>query len=107
MFQEIQTKCSSLDVAVKQLKNRGVKLAESERDYKIALRSEILKLRDDGQPVTIVLNLAYGTKTIAELRMQRDIAEAMYKSALEYINVVKLQIRILENQYDKEWGNTK
>jgi hypothetical protein len=39
--------------------------------------------------------------------MKRIIAETMYKSTLEAINVLKLKIRIMENQYDKEWGNTK
>ena len=43
---------------------------------------------------------------IAKLRMERDIAEALYKSALEAINIYKLKVRIMENQYDKEWGNT-
>ena len=107
MYNEIMEEQAKLEQALNQLKKRGVTLAEAERDYKIALRSEILKLRDNGHAATLVLNLAYGTPEIAKLRMQRDIAEALYKSALEAINIYKLKVRVMQNQYDKEWGNTK
>jgi hypothetical protein len=98
---------AKLETALHQLKKRGEAFAQAERDYKIALRVEILKLRDEGQPATLVLNLCYGTPNIANLRMQRDIAEALYKSALEAINIFKLKIRVMTNQYDKEYGNTQ
>ena len=105
MYNEIMEEQAKLEEALQQLKKRGIKLAESERDYKIALRTEILKLRDAGQPATLVLNLAYGTPEIAKLRMERDIAEALYKSALEAINIYKLKVRIMENEYDKTWSS--
>ena len=44
---------------------------------------------------------------MAEKRFKRDVSEAMYKTALENINVLKLQIKILENQLEREWGNIK
>jgi len=96
-----------MEQALKELGKRGRKLAEAERAYKIAMRVEILKLRDEGKPATLVLQLCYGTPSIAKLRYERDLAETMYKSALEAVNVYKLKIRIMENQYDKEYGNTK
>ena len=96
-----------METALKELGLRGKKFADAERQYKIAMRVEILKLRDEGQPATLVLQLCYGTPSIAKLRYERDLAETMYKSALEAVNVYKLKIRIMENQYDKEWGNTK
>lgn len=107
MYNEIMNEVAVMEQALKQLKQRGIKYAECERDYKIGLRTEILKLRDEGKAATLVLNLCYGSPQIARLRMERDIAETMYKSALEAINVKKLKIRIMENQYDKEWGATK
>lgn len=107
MYHEIMEEVAKMEMALSQLKKRGKTYAEAERDYKIAMRSEILKLRDDGQPATLVLQLCYGTSNIANLRMARDIAEALYKSALEAINVLKLKIRIMEAQYDREYGSTK
>lgn len=107
MYNEIMNEVDVMEQALKELGKRGKKYAEAERDYKIAMRTEILKLRDEKQPATLVLQLCYGTPSIANLRFERDIAEAMYKSALEAINVKKVKIRIMENQYDKEWNNTK
>ena len=106
MYQEIMSTQELLEKALSELKKRGKEFATAERDYKIAMRTEILKLRDEGQPATLVLQLCYGTPSIAKLRFERDLAETMYKSALEAINVYKLKIRIMENQYDKEWNNT-
>ena len=107
MYNEIMREVAVMEQALKELGKRGRKLAEAERAYKIAMRVEILKLRDEGKPATLVLQLCYGTPSIAKLRYERDLAETMYKSALEAVNVYKLKIRIMENQYDKEYGNTK
>ena len=107
MYNDIINEVSIMEQALKELGKRGKVYAQAEMDYKIAMRTEILKLRDEGKPATLVLQLCYGTPTIAKLRLDRDIAEVMYKSALEAINVKKLKVRIMENQYDKEWGNTK
>jgi hypothetical protein len=104
MITELNEKIKALDVAIKQLKNRGTKLAESEKDYRVALAHKLLQLRTDGHPVTIIENIAKGNADIANLRMARDIDETMYKSVMEYINVVKLQIKVIENQIQREWG---
>lgn len=46
-----------------------------------------------------------GDREIARLRLERDIADVVYKSAMEAINCYKLQIKVLENQIDREWKN--
>lgn len=104
LIQELNDKIKALDIAIKQLKERGKKAAESEKEYRIALAQKLLELRTDGHPVTIIENIAKGNRDIAQLRLQRDVDETMYKSVLEYLNVVKLQIRVIENQVSREWG---
>ncbi len=104
LYNEMMELISKLDMMIKTMKNRGREFAEAEHDYKIAMRQEILKLRDDGQPVTIVRDLCYGTPSVATKRLQRDIAEANYKVVQEAINVDKIKLRILENQLDREWS---
>ena len=107
MYNNIMNEVAIMEQALKELGKRGKAYAYAEQDYKIALAKEMLVLRDSKVPVTIIRDLCYGTPSIAKLRLDRDIGETMYKSALEAINVKKLKIRIMENQYDKEWGNTK
>ena len=58
-------------------------------------------------PVTLINQVIYGYEEIAKLRFERDTAQVKYNANLEYINTLKLQIRILANQLDKEYGNTK
>ena len=102
---ELQRKIQQLEVSIKELRTNGTKLAQAERDYKVALRLEILKLRDEGVAVGIIDKICYGIPTIADLRYKRDVADTIYKANLEAINGLKLQIRILQGQIDKEYGN--
>jgi hypothetical protein len=94
-----------LSVAITKLKERGKRAAETEADYRIALSTKLLELRSNGHPVTIIGDIARGNKDIAHLKLLRDIAETEYNVAQEFINVTKLQIKILENQINREWGN--
>ncbi len=91
--------------SIKVLKNNGQKLAEAERDYKIILRQEALKLRANDMPVTLINQIVYGIPEVADKRLQRDVAEATYTANQEHINVTKLKLRILENQLAREWTN--
>lgn len=101
---EIKMKITLLDAAITQLGKRGAACAEAEREYKIALAKKILEEREKGTPATIISDVCRGSPEIAKLRFERDCAEVVYKSALEAINSYKLQIRILDNQIQREWN---
>lgn len=90
--------------SIKVLKANGQDLAEAERDYKVTLCQEALKLRAGDMPVTLINQVIYGMPEVAEKRLKRDIAEAKYQANQEHINVTKLKLRILENQLAREWG---
>lgn len=108
LFNQIQELIEKLNVAIKTLSKNGQALAEAERDYKITLRQEALKLRQEkGMPVTLISQIIYGVPEVAEKRFKRDIAETMYQTNQEYINTTKLQLRILENQLSREYGNSR
>ena len=74
-------------------------------DYKILLRQECLKLRDEGMAIGMIDKTCYGIPSVAEARYRRDIAEAIYRANQEAINSIKLEIRIIESQLQREWGN--
>lgn len=107
MFHDIQNLVKQLDISIKSLRKTGTDFAQAEKDYKIKVREEVLKLRDEGMAVTLINQVIYGVPSVADLRFKRDVAEAVYKANMESINALKVQIRVLENQYDKEWGNTR
>ena len=107
LWEEIQEKQKMLDKAIKDLAKNGYDLAEKERQYKIAVNKKALQLRAEDVPVTLINQVIYGFEDIAKLRFERDTAEVKYNANQEYINTIKLMIRILESQLGREYGNTK
>ena len=106
LVNDIQELSRRLDIAIGKLSKYGLELSEAERDYKITLRQEALKLRSEkNMPVTLIQQVVYGVPEVADKRFKRDVAEAMRDTALENINVMKLQIRLLENQLSREYSN--
>ena len=106
LYTELQTKTQHLDRSIKQLRTSGTEYAQAEKDYKILLRQECLKLRDEGMAIGMIDKTCYGSPSVAEARFRRDVAEAVYKANLEAINSIKLQMRLLENQLQREWGQS-
>ena len=107
LINELARLTTLLNEAIRQLGLRGKEYAATERDYRIALRQEILIERDAKTPVTIISDVCRGKREIAELKFKRDVAEVMYDAAKEAINGYKLQMRILEDQIEREWGKAE
>lgn len=105
LLNDLQSKIKELEISVKQLRTSGTNYAQAEKDYKILLRSECLKLRDEGMAIGMIDKTCYGIPSVAEARFKRDVAEAVYKANQEAINSIKLQLRLLEGQIQREWGN--
>jgi hypothetical protein len=104
LWNEIEDKTKLLDKAIKDLARNGYDLAEKERAYKIAVNKKALELRANDTPVTLINQVIYGYEDIAQLRFERDTADVKYNANQEYINTIKLQIRILESQLNREYS---
>ena len=105
LINELQNLTKQLSNSLKQLRANGIKLAEAEKKYKIAVNRKALLLRSEDMPVTLINQVIYGYYDIAQLRFLRDSAEVVYNANQEAINTLKLQIRIVENQIKREYGN--
>lgn len=104
LYFELRKKTRDLDKSIKQLRVSGTEYAQAERDYKVLLRSECLKLRDEGMAIGMIDKTCYGIPQVADARFNRDVKEAVYKSNLEAIQSIKLQMRLIEAQIQREWG---
>lgn len=104
LYAELQEKTRQLDISVKRLRQSGTEYAEAERDYKVLLRTECLKLRDAGMPIGLIDKTCYGIPSVAQARFERDVAETVYKANLESINSIKLQMRLIESQIGREFS---
>ena len=105
LLNELQNLTKQLSNSLKQLRINGIKLAEAEKEYKIAINKKALILKSEDMPVTLINQVIYGYEDIAQLRFLRDSADVVYRANLEAINTLKLQIRIIENQIKREYNS--
>lgn len=103
LIDEIQNTYDLLSQSIKALKRTSEAYAKAEKEYKILLRQECLKLRDEGMAIGMISITCYGIPSVAEARFKRDIAEANYKANQEAIQAYKLQLRLMDNQVQREW----
>lgn len=104
LYNDLTQKTLQLEKSIKTLRKSGTEYAQAEKDYKILLRQECLKLRDTGMAIGLIDKTCYGIPSVAEARFKRDVAEAVYKANQEAINSLKLQLRLLDGQIQREWG---
>ena len=104
LYQELQDKIKQLELSLKELRVSGTNYAQAEKDYKILLRTECLKLRDEGMAIGMIDKTCYGLPSVAEARFKRDVADTVYRANLEAINSIKLQMRLIESQLSREWS---
>lgn len=104
IYNELQEKSRLLDNSIKMLRKTGSDYAKAYTDYRVALAKELLILKDEGYAITLAGDIARGKPEIAHLKFEEISKEAIYKANMESINVLKLQIKILENQIEREFG---
>lgn len=92
--QEIHAASKRLSKSADALFGLGRAKAEAERDYRLALSQEILRLRADNVPVSIVTDLAKGN--VADALFQRDLSEAQFKAGIEAADAIKVQVSALQ-----------
>lgn len=102
---EISQKIALLDNSIKMLRKTGSEYAKAYTDYRVALAKELLILKNDGYAITLAGDIARGKPEIAHLKFEEISKEAIYKANIESINVLKLEIKILQEQYNKEYVN--
>ena len=91
-----------LTTALGEFKKRGQEYAKAYSNYRKLVSQELLRLKAEGMPVTIAYDIARGKEEVAQAKEQEIITECLYKSCQEAINTYKLQIKILQEQINKE-----
>jgi len=69
--------------------------AESERVYRMELAQEILRLRAEGMQAVLIADVARGS--VAQEKFNRDFADAQYRSAIESIESMRVQMSALQS----------
>lgn len=105
LYAEMAQKRRELNACIRQLRQNGSALADAERDYKMKLREHVLRLRADDMAVGVIQLTVYGIPEVADLRFRRDVAKVVYDANQDAVNAIKLEMRIIEAQTAREWGN--
>lgn len=102
LINELNGYRQNLDRAIKDIETKGKAKAKAERDYRVELAKKMLELRAGGTPVSIINDLARGDEKIADLKMQRDIAESLFEANMQRIYECKINIDWLQSQIEAE-----
>ena len=94
-----------LTTALTEYKSRGKEYAKAYKRYRVKVAQKLLQLKAEGMPATIAYDIARGDEEVATAKEQEIITECLYKSCQEAINTYKLQIKILQEQINKEYQN--
>lgn len=104
---ELNNLINKLDISVKSLRKTGGDYAKAYTDYRVALAKELMILKEEGYAITLAGDIARGKPEIAKLKFKEISSEAIYKANQESINALKLQIKIIQEQINKEWTNNE
>lgn len=104
LWEEIITIDRQLNEALSTFRQNGIKYCEAEREYQMAKSKEIMRLKSEGYPITLIPQIVKGLENVAELDFNRNVCEVVYKANQEAINIKKLQLRVKESEIEREYG---
>ena len=105
--EELKNLKELLNTANSEFKKRGGDYAKAYRKYRVLVAQKLLQLKAEGMPVTIAYDIARGDEAVATAKEQEIITECLYESCKEAINSYKLQMKIVENNIERDWNQVK
>lgn len=103
LFVERERIKNSLETSLKRAYENGLEMAEKTREYRIALREEVLRLRVEGMAISIVEKVAKGAEPVANAEFEMMVAEVKYKASNENIMAQKKLYESIEADIKREY----
>ncbi|WP_077622019.1 hypothetical protein [Sediminibacillus massiliensis] len=83
-----------IDKATRTIYKLADKKAETERVYRSLLAQEIIKLKEQGMPATLIADVARGN--MALMKFERDAARDVFNSARDSLRALEVQASVLQ-----------
>ena len=97
-----------LEKATNSISQYGEKMAEKEKAYRVIYAQELLKEKALGiTPMSIIESVVKGKEEVAKAKLEWSVAETLFQNCLEYINFMKVKIRVLEGEIARGWQRSK
>lgn len=106
LMNEMENMRKELHDSMRMLRKNGETLAHREYDYQVCKAQTVLQMKAQGCTITEIQLSIKGQPAVAEALLERDKAKTMYEANQEHINVVKLELRVVENQIRREWAES-
>ena len=68
------------------------KKAQAERNYNVAFAKEMLRLKEAGNPVTLIPALCKGDKIVSDLKYSYDVSEGVLRACQESMRDIRSAI---------------
>ena len=94
---EILEKSGWLTKKLSEQRSLVVAYANSEEAYRVALAKEMYKMKESGEKVTILSDLARGNEVVAGLKRERDIAEGVLDACKSAIRSMQSTMSALQS----------
>ena len=96
-----------LSESISAMERCGKDYAQKDSRYQIELAETAARMKADGETATMINLTIRGTGKVPKVRLDRDISEVMYQTAKEKIQAVKLQLKLVEAQIEREWTQAR
>lgn len=93
--QELYAAVKRLSEASKEVFRLARTKSEAEHTYRKALAVEIVTLRAEKMPATLISDISRGN--VADLKFERDLSHDIYRSALSSMEALKVEINALQS----------
>ena len=107
LWQSVADALDECAARVAEMARLGAELAEAERAYRVAKRTETLWERTKGTPVSVIDALVDGKPSVANARFERDCKQALWDSCREAALLAKKRADICEKQLEREWSDAR
>lgn len=71
--------------------------AQAEKIYRIELAKEIMRLKAQGIPVTLIKELAKGNEHVADLKFNRDLAQETLRASHAMLDALQVEVSALQS----------
>ena len=97
IINKLEYKVNELTLRNAKLKKLGVIKDRLEATYRCELRKELLRLSINSTKISIIDDIARDNTNLAQLRLNRDLAEIRYYSMKSSIENIKFEIEVLRS----------
>ena len=104
LYLELQDKIKGLYKAIEDYTTLGLEMNEAKKDYEVRYAQQYIIYQSKGKSNAAIENTLDGDDEISALKQMYKNKEVLYASQQELINAIKLDIRVSENELNREFG---